>query len=273
MSLSDSASIKGDFDRETLPTALQYLATNHPAGRLELTRGTRRARLYFSGGNLIAAELDSKYGEDVIAQLLTWVNGQFEFYRGETSQDAFPPAARVQKSISAVLLRAVAQSDALERAAGQIAPKITADSVPFLEISEGGSAVQLDAGTWRLMSKIDGTRPVSQIAEALGLSIETIQAQLSALAAGGVVRFVTQVSAALPPGFIDALYTVVIQIMGPLGDMLVDDALVSADLDSSALTTADLPRLMVAVEAEIAAERRAKYRLSAAQLLERFGLK
>ena len=45
MSLQDSASIKGDFDRETLPTALQYLATNHPAGRLELTRGTRRARL------------------------------------------------------------------------------------------------------------------------------------------------------------------------------------------------------------------------------------
>ena len=49
MSLQDSASIKGDFDRETLPTALQYLANNHSAGRLELTRGARRARLYFKG--------------------------------------------------------------------------------------------------------------------------------------------------------------------------------------------------------------------------------
>ena len=133
--------------------------------------------------------------------------------------------------------------------------------------------MQLDAGTWRLMSKIDGARPVAQIAEALGLSVETIQAQLSALAAGGVVRFVAQISAALPQGFMDALYTVVIQIMGPLGDMLVDDALASADLDSGALTTADLPRLMAAVEAEVASERRAKYRLSATQLLERFGLK
>ena len=153
MSLRDNASIKGDFDRETLPTALQYLATNHPAGRLELTRGARRATLYFKGGNLIAAELDNKYGEDVIAQLLTWVNGQFEFYRGEMSDDAFPPAARVQKSISAVLLRAVAQSDALQSAVAQPVPKITADSVPILEISEGGSAVQLDAGTWRLRSE------------------------------------------------------------------------------------------------------------------------
>ena len=180
MSLQDSASIKGDFDRETLPTALQYLANNHSAGRLELTRGARRARLYFQGGNLIAAELDNKYGEDVIAQLLTWVNGQFEFYRGEMSEDSFPPAARVQKSISAVLLRAVAQSDALEQAASQPVPKITAASVPVLEISEGGSAVQLDAGTWRLMSKVDGVRSVAQIAEALGLSLETIAAQLSA---------------------------------------------------------------------------------------------
>lgn len=273
MSLQDSASIKGDFDRETLPTALQYLATNHPAGRLELTRGTRRARLYFSGGDLIAAELDNRYGEDVIAQLLTWVNGQFEFYRGEMSADAFPPAARVQKSISTVLLRAVAQSDALESAAAQPVPKITTESVPVLEISEGGSAVQLDAGTWRLMSKIDGARPVSQIAEALGLSSETVIAQLTALAAGGVVRLVAQVTTPLPQGFMDAMYTAVIQIMGPLGDMLVDDALVSAQLDSSPLTTADLPKLIDAIETEVATERRAKYRLSAAQLLERFGLK
>lgn len=273
MSLPDSSSIKGDFDRETLPTALQYFATNHPAGRLELMRGARRATLYFKGGNLIAAELDNKYGEEVIAQLLTWVNGQFEFYRGEMSEDSFPPAARVQKSISAVLLRAVAQSDALESAAAQPVPKISAESVPNLEISEGGTAVQLDAGTWRLMSKIDGVRPVAQIAQDLGLSLETVIAQLSALAAGGVVRLATQVSTPVPQGFVDALYTAVIQIMGPLGDMLVDDALSNAELDSSALTTSDLPKLIAAIEAEVATERRAKYRLSAAQLLERFGLK
>ena len=273
MSLPGSSSIKGDFDRETLPTALQYFATNHPAGRLELMRGARRATLYFQGGNLIAAELDNKYGEEVIAQLLTWVNGQFEFYRGEMSEDSFPPAARVQQSLSIVLLRAVAQSDALERAAVQPVPKISGDSVPSLEISEGGSAVQLDAGTWRLMSKIDGLRPVAQIAQDLGLSLETVIAQLTTLAVGGVVRIATQVAAPVPQGFMDALYTAVIQIMGPLGDMLVDDALSNAELDSSALTTADVPKLMNAVEAEVAAERRAKYRLSAAQLLERFGLK
>lgn len=273
MSLPHSSSIKGDFDRETLPTALQYFATNHPAGRLELMRGARRATLYFKGGELIAAQLDNKYGEDVIAQLLTWVNGQFEFYRGEMSEDSFPPAARVQKSISSVLLRAVAQSDALEARTAQPPPKITADSVPILEISEGGSAVQLDAGTWRLMSKIDGARSVAQIAEALGLSLETVVSQLATLAVGGVVRVATQSSAPLPAGFIDALYASVIQIMGPLGDMLVDDALLSAELDSSALTKADLPKLMIAIEAEVASERRAKYRLSAGQLLERFGLK
>ena len=273
MSLPDSSSIKGDFDRETLPTALQYFATNHPAGRLELMRGARRATLYFKGGNLIAAELDNKYGEDVIAQLLTWVNGQFEFYRGEMSEDAFPPAARVQKSISAVLLRAVGQQGALEQAANQPVPKISADSVPTLEISEGGTAVQLDAGTWRLMSKIDGTRPVAQIADALGLPLETVIAQLGTLAAGGVVRFAPQVTTLVPQGFMDALYTTVIQIMGPLGDMLVDDALSNTGLDSRALTASDLPKLMLAVETEVAPERRAKYRLGAAQLMERFGLK
>ena len=273
MSLPSSSSIKGDFDRETLPTALQYFAINNPAGRLELMRGARRATLYFEGGNLIAAELDNKYGEEVIAQLLTWVNGQFEFYRGEMSEDSFPPAARVQKSISAVLLRAVAQQGALEQASGQPAPKISADSVPNLEISEGGTSVQLDAVTWRLMSKIDGARPVAQIAGDLGLSLETVIAQLSKLASGGVVRFAPQVTTPLPPGFMDALYTAVIQIMGPLGDMLVDDALSNAQLDSSALTTADVPKLIAAIEAEVAPERRAKYRLSVTQLLERFGLK
>ena len=273
MSLQEGSSIKGDFDRETLPTALQYFATNHPAGRLELMRGARRATLYFKGGNLIAAELDNKYGEDVIAQLLTWVNGQFEFHRGEMSEDSFPPAARVQKSISAVLLRAVAQSDALEQAAGQPAPKISADSVPKLEISEGGSAVQLDAGTWRLMSKIDGVRPVAQIAQDLGLSLETVIAQLTTLAVGGVVRLTAGVTTPVPQGFMDALYTAVIQIMGPLGDMLVDDGLSNAQLDSNALTTSDLPKLIAAIEAEVASERRAKYRASVAQLLERFGLK
>ena len=91
--------------------------------------------------------------------------------------------------------------------------------------------------------------------------------------AGGVVRLVAQVTTPLPQGFMDAMYTAVIQIMGPLGDMLVDDALVSAQLDSSPLTTADLPKLIDAIETEVATERRAKYRLSAAQLLERFGLK
>ncbi len=273
MSLPDSSSIKGDFDRETLPTALQYFATTHPAGRLELMRGTRRATLYFKSGNLIAAELDNKYGEDVIAQLLTWVNGQFEFYRGEMSEDSFPAAARVQKSISAVLLRAVVQQGALEQTANQPVPKIAGDSVPNLEISEGGTAVQLDAVTWRLMSKIDGARPVAQIADALGLPLETVIAQLTTLASGGVVRFATQVTTPVPQGFMDALYTTVIQLMGPLGDMLVDDALSNTGLDSRALTTSDLPTLIAAIEAEVAAERRAKYRLSAAQLMERFGLK
>jgi DNA-binding Lrp family transcriptional regulator len=273
MSLQEGSSIKGDFDRETLPTALQYFATNHPAGRLELLRGARRATLYFKGGNLIAAELDNKYGEEVIAQLLTWVNGQFEFYRGEMSEDSFAPAARVQKSISAVLLRAVAQSDALEQAAGRPVPKINPESVPTLEISEGGSAVQLDAGTWRLMSKIDGVRPVAQIAQDLGLSLQTVTEQLTTLAVGGIVRFATQVTTPVPQGFVAALYTAVIQIMGPLGDMIVDDGIQGAGLDSSTITTADLPKLIAAIEAEVASERRAKYRASVAQLLERFGLK
>ena len=98
--------IKGHLDEMSLPTLVQMTCQEGIRARLSLFHGEEEAELYFDGGNIVYAAMDSQTGEEVVYHALKWQDGEFSLEAGVP-----PPDSTIVTPWSTLLMDGLQQVD------------------------------------------------------------------------------------------------------------------------------------------------------------------
>jgi hypothetical protein len=80
----EDAILEGDMARLQVATLLQSVAMEKMTGRLEFQRHGETGDMFFEEGSLKHASTMESSGDDAVLEMLTWQDGNFHFYEGES---------------------------------------------------------------------------------------------------------------------------------------------------------------------------------------------
>jgi uncharacterized protein len=183
--------LQGNLHDMTVADLIQHTCQDGKTARITIVRDGQPAQLYFSGGQLLDAELGTQRGEEAVYALLNWSDGTF------TLEPGVPATGRsITRSYTGVLLtgaqrldETVTQPDDLiliPKEGTQMAPKkkseLLADALADLISSssdiEGAAVVGTDGLVYSVNTptgKVDETLVGAVAAAALGLSKRSVE--------------------------------------------------------------------------------------------------
>lgn len=226
------------------------LGAGAQSGRLRLTSGLDVGDVYVQRGDIVHAESDGTFGDSAFMRLLSWPNGTFTFE---------PGLAAIERSIDKPLdqlvaegVRAASEREAIRR----VIP--STDAIPRLVRELPQPSITVTAEDWRIMARMDGRTTIASLAMDLALDEPELVRHLVRLKRAGL--FELEVVQSQPrqtpqrqvagPQFFLALTTAVADAMGPLAEVIVDDA-----VEGMGFSRANFPREAVSHLCErIAAE-------------------
>jgi Domain of unknown function (DUF4388) len=273
--MTETKSLQGSFEADSLPLMIQYLAVSNREGRLTLRSDNRTAKVVYLDGNIVAASCDKVAGEPAVAELLAFTHGQFEFVQTPIKLESLPPAMRINKPLSALLLSAAVERDTLDTREREsqrpVQNVITLETVPIIQPPKPGVSVQLDKAAWLIMPKMDGKRTVGEIAKELQLEDYVVITHLESMLANGLIQ-VTERVAGVPEGLIAEIKKVVVQLTGPMGSFLLEEIAEDLSSDLLNLPMASLQEFLTRTQAQIPPERQVAYANGINQVLKQFKL-
>ncbi len=77
--------MRGSLSATSLVTLIRLNCEQKDPVRLDVISGSMHAKIYFNDGDIVHAELGTHIGEEVIYELMTWEDSDFEVFVGETS--------------------------------------------------------------------------------------------------------------------------------------------------------------------------------------------
>ncbi len=102
----DGTAVRGNLHSLNLPNIIQINCTERNQARLRLWRQRREASVFFADGNVVHAVFGDQVGEEVIYELLTWEDGEFEL-----EMDVPPPEQTITANWSGLLLEGMRRID------------------------------------------------------------------------------------------------------------------------------------------------------------------
>ncbi|MEO8540506.1 MAG: DUF4388 domain-containing protein [bacterium] len=235
--------LTGSLAQLPLVDLLKMLAAGGQSGRLELTSGLDQGDIYLVKGELVHAECDMQVGDAAFARLVTWPNGQFRF-EGHVP----PPDKTIEKPLDRLLTEA-ARAASEREAVRRVVPNM--DVVPRMARKSPGPSVTVSAADWEVLATVDGVLSAAELARAWGVEELEFAKLLYRMKLNGMVEMAVVQQAApqqrtpAGPAFFTALNTAVAGALGPLAEIIIDDA-----VEDLGFTRATFPRDAVASLAE-----------------------
>src|SRR5512140_1065235 len=154
---------QGSLKELPLADIVQLVAVSGKTGMFSLTRAAERGVVYIQNGQITHARVGEIEGEDAIYSLALWTAGDFQFSPGVESE-----SRTITRSNTNLLMEAARRSDEWKILSKKIPGT---DHVPALVARDGMSEpVTLTPQEWQVVTRIDGQRPIEDIARALRLS-------------------------------------------------------------------------------------------------------
>lgn len=223
-----SNSLQGQINEDTLTSLLQFLAMNHNTGCLKLKQaGMAAGEIFFDQGRIVHAYYADMKGVEALSYFLTWSTGRFIFRNGVAATEQ-----TIHISLESALLEAAYQADTYNHQ-----PTVSALSIHVILQTRSlkeQTLVSLSFGALNLLRELDGRRDLAFIARDLGWSQERILRAAQELHEQDLVQVHQEEPVAA--GFIDELRQVLIYIMGPIGEFVIDDALNATGTNRENLT-------------------------------------
>jgi hypothetical protein len=152
-------SFQGSLKELPLADIVQLVAVSGKTGMFSLTRGPEKGAVYIQNGQITHARVNDIEGEDAIYALALWNDGQFQFSAGIDAE-----ARTITRSNTNLLMEAARRSDEWKILSKKIP---TTEAVPQLVCREGLSEpVTLTPMEWLVVTGIDGSRSIEEIARA-----------------------------------------------------------------------------------------------------------
>ncbi len=174
-------SFQGSLKELPLADIVQLVAVSGKTGMFSLTRGVDRGAVYIQNGQITHAKVNDIEGEDAIYALALWNEGQFQFSAGVDAD-----ARTITRSNTNLLMEAARRSDEWKILSKKIP---STDVVPQLLCREGLSEpVTLTPSEWLIVTRIDGTRSIDDLARATRLSAFDVAKTLYGLITSDLVE-------------------------------------------------------------------------------------
>lgn len=154
---------QGSLKELPLPDIIQLVSVSGKTGKFTLTRDADRGAIYLKNGQMVHASIGDLVGEEAIYALAIWNHGEFQFEPNEESAHQ-----TITKSNTNLLMEAARRLDEWRVLSKKI-PSV--DYVPELLARENRhEQVTLNPHEWLLVTKIDGSRSIAEIGQALNIS-------------------------------------------------------------------------------------------------------
>jgi DNA-binding response OmpR family regulator len=102
----EGTAVRGNLHSLSLPNIVQINCTERNQAHLRLRRRQKEASIFFADGNIAHAVSGDQSGEEVIYELLTWEDGEFEL-----EMDVPPPEQTITANWSGLLLEGMRRID------------------------------------------------------------------------------------------------------------------------------------------------------------------
>ena len=297
----------GRLTEGALPDLLQYLSMARASGCLLLRHPQRRqGYVYFQSGRIVFVDARPLYDLAALTQLLTWRDGRFAFRAGVT-----PPRTTLEVSTESLLLQATQRTD--ELAGDDVDPDTVLAAVhgeprrprrreaqtalardmlgddpfgPVRVLGDVGDAyrsgashssngvpesVSLSLAALNLWRRLDGTSSLRELAQVADRPMGEIVQAGKELLDNGLAEYVSVVVA--DPRFAMELAREAVDLLGPVGEIVVEDALYELGMSTDSVAVSRVDELVAAIEESFDEQQaRSEFVRRANQLKELFAL-
>jgi len=157
-------SLDGNLEDFPLTDVFQLILMGERSGMLEVESDHKRAVIYFDKGQAVHAQLDNLSGEKAVYEAFYWTAGKFAF-----QTDVASPDRTITLECRNLVMEAVRRLDEWDKIRGIIPNNDYA--IAFSAAHEDlASRVKLEAVEWKIVSQVNGSSSVKEIAANTGIS-------------------------------------------------------------------------------------------------------
>ena len=154
--------LSGSLKEFGLAGLLQVVENERKTGLLKVVDGEKSGSIFVEEGKIVHTSLGELSGEEAFYRLALWEEGEFSFHTGEA-----PAEQTIFRSNRTILLEAACRIDEWRRLTKRIP---STDVVPVIGSPKETGRVHLNTMEWKVLSKINGSRSVREIAELSGVT-------------------------------------------------------------------------------------------------------
>ena len=252
------SALHGDIEEGVLANLLQYLALSQASGCLSLRHPARaRGDVYLESGRVVYVDADPHFDLAGLTELMRWQRGSFSFRPGVDA-----PHRTLSDSTERLLLEASHRFDTEPTGSANEPLDGPTVLVPHASPVDGHTLVSLSAlHVWRAL---DGEVSLADLAEASGLPLRVVVGGAGELVRRGLAAPADQVL--VDRAFVQELTREAVDILGPVAEIFVEDAVFDLGLEHGPLALTALDDLVTAVAMQF---RRSDWQLEFLQRIER----
>lgn len=157
-------SLQGSLKHIQLHDVIQLVSVSGKSGLFHLKKGNEEGKIYLKNGNIVHAEVGELKGEEAIYTLAVWSEGEFNFEPDVECQEE-----TIKKSNTNLLMEAARRLDEW---------KVLTKKIPSLKMIPkfkpqpitSKAHIHLNTGEWLVLSKVNDSRNIEEIAKEINLS-------------------------------------------------------------------------------------------------------
>jgi Domain of unknown function (DUF4388) len=255
--------LQGLLDKGVVVNVMQYMAMNQATGclTLRIPQG-EQGQIYFEDGTVVHVSLGSHTDVKALSLLLHWEDGSYSF-----KPDAMASEKTIKASIERILLEASLHADVAKKHGYN---PFYEDSILTARPLERHQVVSMSIRGVQLLPHLDGLRTLGEIAYKTGMPLNDVIAAANELNMQGLTdaKALTVVV-----NFISDLKTLLTNIVGPMGEIMVDDTLYDHGISAQAVPQRIIPQLLRSLEQSIKNPRwRDDFGRAVISLCQRYGV-
>ena len=220
--------LQGSLTELSLPDVIQVVSASGKTGAFHVDRDDERGKIFLRNGRIVDAVVGSLRGEHAVYEIASWSRGNFTFRSGDVSEET-----TIQASNASLMMEAARRLDEWRVLARKV-PSVNA--VPYFPPRDRErDQVTLSPQEWVVVTHIDGSRSIEQLAGELNWGVFDVSKLLFGLIASGLVALRStgeqgesgprpDVGPSAPTllGLADRIRTVALEVVGPGGERTIE---------------------------------------------------
>lgn len=241
--------MQGNLSQISLSDLLLLATSGRKSGVLKLAHGKETVEVFLDDGKILHATCPIGDGEKALLYPVTWDEGTFQLQPNGPA-----PAATVRKSAEEILSEVKAMTREWEIILELIPTGKAVFRIADLAEDHTGPVTVPNVG-WRVLSKLDGSRSVQEVAELLRIPFAYTAKVIYNLHKSGLVELAAPVAKPVtdlvPVALLERVTGILTEVIGPMAPLVLRDQVEALGASLDSLPEAKLDDLIMLIGREI----------------------